>query len=62
MGGEKQIHDFEQMTALLVDLAVALARYRGELEVNGFTREEALALCVAYQTALMMGGQRREQD
>ncbi len=48
----KAIHEFEQMTATLIDMARMLSKYREELENEGFTREESVQLCVSCQDSL----------
>jgi hypothetical protein len=43
-----------EMGKALVDLAVTLAGYHKELVAQGFTRQEALAICINYQSSLFL--------
>ena len=54
----KQIHSLDQASAGLRDFAALVGRYREQLVVEGFTREEAFKLCVAYQTEVFFGPDR----
>lgn len=44
--------DFERMAEMQKDLAYHVRNYYETLLVNGFTKEEALALSIAWQDAM----------
>lgn len=50
---EATIHAFEQATAALLNMAVALGDYFKKLQEQGFSRDETFGLTVACQTALL---------
>lgn len=57
----KMTHAFEQASGALAEMAVALGGYRKHLEEDGgFTRGEAMALCLQYQQGMLMGSLIRE--
>lgn len=49
----KHTHAWDQAKAGMMEMAVALGAYRAELGRLGFTREEALAICIAWQTSAL---------
>lgn len=49
----KRTHAMDQGTAGLADFAALLGAYRRELIEHGFSREEAFALVLAYQTTAL---------
>ncbi len=49
---EKTIHDLEQFTQALLNIAVVLAEYYRKLLAEGFTEEQAFGLVVNCQDVL----------
>jgi len=49
----KMIHTFEQAGEMMGQFAYLIGQYFDKLTDQGFTREEALVLCRAYQTSVL---------
>lgn len=59
MKDPQAIHRLDQSTAALGEIAGVLASYHASLVAQGFTREEALKVVIAYQAsfAVNKGGE-----
>ena len=55
MSDPKMTHAWEQATAGLTEMAAAMGAYHAHLVLSGFTREEALQICIAYQSTMIHG-------
>lgn len=49
----KMVQTFEQAGAMMGQFAYLIGQYFDQLTKQGFTREEALVLCRAYQTVIL---------
>lgn len=51
----RDVHRTDQLLASMSEMALYIARYFAVLHEHGLTREEALALTVAYQQHVLAG-------
>lgn len=62
MTPEQIRHAAEQMGAWLREFAGTMASYFKALQHEGFTREEALRLTIAYQATIISGSRPRDPE
>lgn len=58
----KIIHELEQLTAVLRDMAPMLARFRDGLVEEGFSREEAFEMAKALMVEIYRKAGRRKRQ
>ncbi len=58
----KKIHELDQETGPMHELATKLGAYFRSLQEQGFTRLEALRIVIAYQSSIIRSVFRRSDD